>query len=106
LPSLVAIVAFGRPRVFRFHDRRLSPGPDRWRVAGPSAPPSYAGILLALAGIGVAFGNGLSLAALLALPAVGLMYRIRVEESALSATLGAAYVSYTKGRKRIIPLVW
>jgi protein-S-isoprenylcysteine O-methyltransferase Ste14 len=68
--------------------------------------PSYAGILLCLAGIGLAFGNWLSLAALLVLPMLGVLYRIRVEESALSTALGAAYASYATGRKRMLPLVW
>jgi protein-S-isoprenylcysteine O-methyltransferase Ste14 len=68
--------------------------------------PSYAGILLSLAGVGLAFGNWISLAALLVLPTLGLLYRIRVEESSLSAALGPAYASYAVGRKRMIPLVW
>lgn len=68
--------------------------------------PSYAGILLILAGIGIGLGNWLSLAALILLPLAGFVYRIHVEEAALSATLGAAYTTYAAGRKRIIPFVW
>ena len=68
--------------------------------------PSYAGLLLALGGIGLGYGNWLSLAALLALPLGAVIYRIRVEEAALSATLGAAYTAYADRRKRLLPWVW
>jgi protein-S-isoprenylcysteine O-methyltransferase Ste14 len=68
--------------------------------------PSYAGLLLALGGLGLSFRNWLSLAALLLLPLLGVLYRIRVEEAALSATLGAAYTTFADRRKRLIPFVW
>lgn len=68
--------------------------------------PSYLGLLLILAGIGLSYGNWLSLAALTIAPLAGFVYRIRVEEEALSKTLGAAYTTYAAGRKRLIPYVW
>jgi protein-S-isoprenylcysteine O-methyltransferase Ste14 len=68
--------------------------------------PSYAAMLLALTGIGLTFGNWLSLLALLALALVGFVNRIRVEEAALSTALGAKYTSYASSRKRLIPCVW
>ena len=68
--------------------------------------PSYTGILLILGGIGLSYGNWLSLAALMLLPLIGFINRIHVEEAALSATLGAAYTTYASSRKRIIPFVW
>ena len=68
--------------------------------------PSYAAILLILGGIGISLGNWLSLAALIFLPLVGFINRIRVEEAALSAALGTAYTTYASSRKRIIPFVW
>ena len=68
--------------------------------------PSYLGILLVLMGNGVVYGNWLSLAALVLVPLIGLVYRIRVEEKALTATLGDAYLSYAANRKRLIPFVW
>src|SRR6202043_1221299 len=49
--------------------------------------PSYAGLLLIFAGIGIMSANWLSLAAMILLPLVGLLNRIRVEEAALMATL-------------------
>ena len=68
--------------------------------------PSYAGILLILGGIGLSLGNWLSPAALILLHLAGFIYRIHVEEAALSAVLGGAYTTYAGGRKRIVPLVW
>jgi protein-S-isoprenylcysteine O-methyltransferase Ste14 len=68
--------------------------------------PSYSGIMLILAGIGLTYGNWLSLGALIFLPLIGFIYRIRVEEAALSAALGDAYTTFAGGRKRIIPFVW
>ena len=68
--------------------------------------PSYTGILLILAGIGLGYGNLLSLVALIVLPLLGVINRIRVEEAALSATLGDRYTSYATGRKRLVPFVW
>jgi protein-S-isoprenylcysteine O-methyltransferase Ste14 len=68
--------------------------------------PGYAGLLFVFTGIGIMFANWLSLAALILLPLGSLVYRIRVEEAALSTTLGDAYRSYAAGRKRIIPFVW
>src|SRR5579864_3867402 len=62
--------------------------------------PSYAAILLALIGIGLAFGNWLSVLVLAGVPALGLVYRIRVEEAALSTALGASYTEYATGRDR------
>jgi len=68
--------------------------------------PSYTAILLILAGIGISYGNWLSLAALIFPPLIGFINRIHVEEAALSATVGAAYAAYASSRKRIIPFVW
>lgn len=68
--------------------------------------PSYAAILLALTGIGLSYGNWLSLAAITLIPLAGFVYRIHIEEGALSAALGSAYTDYAKGRKRLLPLVW
>ena len=59
-----------------------------------------------LGGLGLGYGNWLSLAALTLVPLIGFIYRIRVEEAALSTTLGAAYTTYAAGRKRLIPYVW
>lgn len=68
--------------------------------------PSYTGIMLVLVGIGATYGNWLSVAAFVVFPLIGFVYRIDVEETALSTTLGEAYTSYASGRKRLVPFVW
>ena len=68
--------------------------------------PSYLGVLILLLGLGLALGDGASAAAMIALPTLGLMWRIRVEEAALRAGLGVSYVEYCQGRARLIPGIW
>jgi protein-S-isoprenylcysteine O-methyltransferase Ste14 len=68
--------------------------------------PSYTGLIASYVGLGLTFGNWLSLAVIAILPTAGLVYRIRVEESALREKLGAAYAQFASGRKRIIPGIW
>ncbi len=65
--------------------------------------PSYTGLLIAFAGIGVYFGNGLSVVAILVPAVVGIMNRVVKEERALGESLGAAYVEYCARTKRFIP---
>lgn len=68
--------------------------------------PSYTGLLLIFAGIGLLLANWLSLAALLLSSLIGLLYRIHVEEAALAATVGDAYRSYAARHKRLLPFLW
>ena len=68
--------------------------------------PSYLGIILMLGGLGLTYGNWLSLASLILFPLLGLLIRIRVEEAALMKVLGAAYTTYASGRKRLVPYLW
>jgi protein-S-isoprenylcysteine O-methyltransferase Ste14 len=68
--------------------------------------PGYLALIMVLTGIGVILENWLSIAALGLIPPVGIIYRIRVEENTLSATLGDACTSYASRRKRLIPFAW
>ena len=68
--------------------------------------PSYLGILLALLGVALTYGNWISVASLVILPVIGFINRIRVEEAALASTLGTRYTSYASNRKRLLPFVW
>jgi len=68
--------------------------------------PSYTGLLLVLLGIGISFGNWISLVAFTVLPLIGVVRRIRVEEAALASALGASYTTFASGRKRLVPFVW
>ena len=67
--------------------------------------PSYTGALLTILGLGLVFGNLLSLLVLLFFAALGYGYRIFVEEHILVEALGDAYRQYMKRTKRIIPFV-
>jgi protein-S-isoprenylcysteine O-methyltransferase Ste14 len=68
--------------------------------------PSYTGMLLALLGTGLAFGNWFSVAGLMVFASIGVLNRIRVEEAALSTALGDRYADFARTRKRLIPFVW
>ncbi len=68
--------------------------------------PSYAGLLLAFGGGGLMWGNWLSTAGSVGLLLVALLYRLRIEERALTAALGDRYRCYAAGRARLIPYVW
>lgn len=68
--------------------------------------PSYAGLLLAMMGVGVLIGNWWSLVSLTIAVACGLVFRIRVEERALLRDLGDQYRTYGATHKRLIPFVW
>ena len=68
--------------------------------------PSYAGLILAALGVGLASANWAGLAGLMLLSITALLWRIRIEESALTATLGDRYRAYAAQHKRLVPLVW
>jgi protein-S-isoprenylcysteine O-methyltransferase Ste14 len=68
--------------------------------------PSYTGVMLACIGVGLAAANWADLAALLLLTLTPLLWRIHIEEQALSATLGERYRAYAAQHKRLVPLVW
>lgn len=65
--------------------------------------PSYTGLLLAFLGLGVFFGNWLSLGVLVIPITLALIYRIRLEESVLVSALGPSYPAYCARTKRLIP---
>jgi protein-S-isoprenylcysteine O-methyltransferase Ste14 len=64
--------------------------------------PSYSGILLILAGYCLAFTNWAAPLAIVP-AALGLAYRIRVEERALLEALGEPYADYMRRTRRLIP---
>lgn len=77
-------------------------GPYRW-----VRHPAYLGLLVTVAGVGLAFGNWLSLLALTVLPIVGLVIRIRVEERALLDIIGEPYRAYAAAHRwRLLPGLW
>ena len=68
--------------------------------------PSYAGLILIVAGFGAALGNWLSLVACVVLPLPAIVWRIHVEEAELNRVLGQAYRAYRSDRARLIPRFW
>ena len=79
----------------------IARGPYRW-----IRHPSYAGLLVIVAGFGLAVGSWLSFAACLVLPLPGIVRRIHVEEAELERVLGDDYRGYASGRARLIPRLW
>jgi protein-S-isoprenylcysteine O-methyltransferase Ste14 len=68
--------------------------------------PSYTGATVTMAGIGIAMGHWLSLAAMIVFPMLGFAWRIRVEEASLAARFGADYEAYRSRRWALVPFVW
>lgn len=81
--------------------RVVQEGPYRW-----VRHPSYTGLLLQFAGVGLALNNVLSWLILLGPVTASLMYRIQREEAVLRAHLGAAYVEYCGRTRRLAPGVY
>jgi protein-S-isoprenylcysteine O-methyltransferase len=65
--------------------------------------PSYTGLLLAFLGIGVLFGNWLSILGLLVPSSIVIFNRVVKEEHSLAASLGPEYTAYCARTKRFIP---
>jgi protein-S-isoprenylcysteine O-methyltransferase Ste14 len=68
--------------------------------------PSYTGMLVCFVAIGLAERNWGSLAIMLLFPAAALLYRIHVEERALTEAFGAEYVQYSQVTKRLVPGIY
>jgi protein-S-isoprenylcysteine O-methyltransferase Ste14 len=68
--------------------------------------PSYAGLLLIVVAAGLLIGNWLSLICLTVAVAGALVFRIRIEERALTQSLGDNYRDYAATHKRLVPLIW
>jgi protein-S-isoprenylcysteine O-methyltransferase Ste14 len=68
--------------------------------------PTYTGALLAFVGLGFCFGNWLTIL-FLTIPIIGaFLWRIWIEERALTEALGEDYRAYMRRTKRLIPGVY
>lgn len=65
--------------------------------------PSYSGMVVSFAGLGLAFDNWISLLTILLCVVWGLKRRIAVEESALLEEFGEEYATYCKTTWKMIP---
>ena len=68
--------------------------------------PSYTGMLLIFLALGLHMQNWLSLAIVLIPPFAALLYRIHVEEEALTEAFGEDYRDYIRTSKRLVPGVY
>jgi len=68
--------------------------------------PSYSGLLLIFVSIGLYTLNWLGFALVIVPCTVALLYRIHVEEAALSAAFGKEYADYCRKTKRLIPAIY
>ena len=67
--------------------------------------PSYTAGMMLFGGVSLAFGNWIGGALLMISVVAGYIYRVRVEEKALSETIGEPYIAFMKTRRRFIPYV-
>jgi protein-S-isoprenylcysteine O-methyltransferase Ste14 len=65
--------------------------------------PSYSGMLICFIAIAIVERNWISAVLVLVFPTAALLYRIHVEEKALSEAFGAQYAEYSKTTMRLIP---
>lgn len=68
--------------------------------------PSYTGALIMFFAISLCYYNWLAIIFIMAPITAAFLYRINVEESALSSAFGETYVEYCKRVKRLIPFVY
>ncbi len=68
--------------------------------------PSYTGSLLSFIGYGISLNNYVSLAIVLIPVVLSFLYRINIEEKALTEQFGKNYADYKKTTKRLIPFMY
>ncbi len=83
------------------HQRVIDTGPYRY-----IRHPSYTGILMEFTAMGIAFFNWGSLAAMTVPIIAAFLWRMRIEEEALTRGLGREYLDYIRRTKRLIPAVY
>jgi protein-S-isoprenylcysteine O-methyltransferase Ste14 len=59
-----------------------------------------------LLGLGVALGSAAAVLALVVVPLIGVLIRIRHEERMLRTALGAEYDAYAARTSRLVPGIW
>lgn len=78
----------------------VAQGPFRWM-----RHPSYTGLLLEAAGIGLAVRSGFSTFVIVAIVLAAVLYRVRIEERALAEVVGPAYAAYARRVRRFVPFI-
>lgn len=94
----------------RFFTIDVAIAPDHQLVeAGPFRyvrHPSYTGVLLAFLGFALTTGNWLTVLVIMLPIFATFVYRMRVEERALTGALGQRYLAYIRRTKRLVPFVY
>ncbi len=68
--------------------------------------PSYTGLVLIFLALGVRSHSWVSLILFVVPAVIALLYRIRVEEAALTGAFGEQYIQYSRTTKRLIPGIY
>ena len=68
--------------------------------------PSYSGMILIFLAVALAERNWMAAATVLLPTTAALLYRIHVEEAALSAAFGEQYAAYCRSTKRLVPGIY
>ena len=68
--------------------------------------PSYLASLLTFLGLGLFLNNWLALAVAFIPPFLAFLYRIKIEEEALTEQFGQDYTDYKKQTKKLIPFIY
>jgi protein-S-isoprenylcysteine O-methyltransferase Ste14 len=68
--------------------------------------PSYSGMILIFIAMGLSTSNWLGLVLIVVPPIAALLYRIHVEELALTRAFGSQYIDYSRSTKRLIPFLY
>jgi protein-S-isoprenylcysteine O-methyltransferase Ste14 len=68
--------------------------------------PSYLGLILILSGISILMNNWICIIVMIVPNLIAIIYRIKIEESALIEKFGQEYIDYIKRTKCIIPLIY
>jgi protein-S-isoprenylcysteine O-methyltransferase len=100
--AVLTLGAFFRTSVVLQEGHQLvTAGPYRWL-----RHPAYTGAIFTTAGLGLALGNWVSLAAMVIFPGLAILWRVHVEERALTEQFGEAYRDFSKNRSAVIPVIW
>ena len=68
--------------------------------------PSYSASLLTFLGLGLFLNNWISLIIAFIPPFLAFLYRIKIEEKALTEQFGQDYIDYKKQTKKLIPFIY
>jgi protein-S-isoprenylcysteine O-methyltransferase Ste14 len=82
-------------------EKLITLGPYRW-----VRHPLYLCMMIVLVGIGIAFRSLWGIFSVFTLFVPAAMFRVRLEESALSEKFGSAWEQYANQTKYLIPFLW